>query len=183
MHCLPVRAAFVAASLGCLLQPVLCARAAHATEPITQLPAISIRAAGSLTLDTAVSTGSGLDLTPLETPASVTVITREQLEQRGDSRLSEAVSRSPGLSYIGHPGNGGEALSVRGFTGSNSVMQLYDGMRQYGGVGITFPFDTWSVERVEVLRGPAAVIYGEGAIGGVVNVVPKKPQRGPVENE
>ncbi|TEA77788.1 TonB-dependent receptor [Allopusillimonas ginsengisoli] len=183
MHCLPVRAAFIAASLGCLLQPVLYVRAAHAAEPITQLPAISIRAAGSLTLDTAVSTGSGLDLTPLETPASVTVITREQLEQRGDSRLSDAVSRSPGLSHIGHPGNGGEALSARGFTGSNSVMQLYDGMRQYGGVGITFPFDTWSVERVEVLRGPAAVIYGEGAIGGVVNIVPKKPQRGPVDNE
>jgi iron complex outermembrane receptor protein len=32
-------------------------------------------------------------------------------------------------------------------------MRLYDGLRQYGGVGITFPFDTWSIERIEVLRG------------------------------
>src|SRR3546814_1381510 len=53
----------------------------------------------------------------------------------------------------------------------------------YGGVGLTFPFDTWPIERIEVLRGPASVIYGDGAIGGVVNVIPKKPTRGPVENE
>src|SRR3546814_15341464 len=56
-------------------------------------------------------------------------------------------------------------------------------MAQYGGVGLTFPFYTWSIERIEVLRGPASVIYGDGAIGGVVNVIPKKPTRGPVENE
>ncbi len=183
MRYIPVRAAFVAALSGCLLQSVLFMPAAFAADPVAQLPAISIRASGGLALDKVVSTGSGLDLTPLETPASVTVITREQLDQQGDTRLSDAVSRSPGMTAIGHPGNGGEALSTRGFTGSNSVMQLYDGMRQYGGVGITFPFDSWSVERVEVLRGPAAVIYGEGAIGGVVNVVPRKPHRGPVENE
>ena len=55
-------------------------------------------------------------------------------------------------------------------------MQLYDGTRLFLGTGtVTFPFDTWSAERIEVLRGPASVMYGEGAIGGVVNVVPKKP--------
>src|SRR5690606_22900886 len=48
--------------------------------------------------------------------------------------------------------------------------------RLYVGSGtVTFPFDTWSAERIEVLRGPASVLYGEGAIGGVINVVPKKP--------
>jgi len=62
-------------------------------------------------------------------------------------------------------------------------MRLYDGLRQYGGVGITFPFDTWSIERIEVLRGPASVIHGDGAIGGVINIVPKKPSRGAIENE
>jgi iron complex outermembrane receptor protein len=63
-------------------------------------------------------------------------------------------------------------------------MQLYDGTRLYVAAGtITFPFDTWSVERIEVLRGPASVMFGEGAIGGVVNVIPKKPVRGPIENE
>ena len=55
-------------------------------------------------------------------------------------------------------------------------MQLYDGTRLYVGSGtVTFPFDTWSAERIEVLHGPASVLYGEGAIGGVINVVPKRP--------
>jgi iron complex outermembrane receptor protein len=91
--------------------------------------------------------------------------------------------RAPGLSSLGHPGNSGSALAARGFTDTASVMRLYDGLRQYGGAGLSFPFDTWAVERIEVLRGPASVIYGEGAIGGVVNVVPRQPGRGPVQNE
>lgn len=129
------------------------------------------------------TTGSNLGLTRMQTPASVDVIARDQIEQRGDASLVDAISRAPGLSSLGHPGNGGASLSSRGFTDAASVMRLYDGVRQYGGIGVTFPFDTWSVERIEVLRGPASVIYGDGAIGGVVNVVPRKPGRGAVENE
>jgi iron complex outermembrane recepter protein len=46
----------------------------------------------------------------------------------------------------------------------------------YVGAGtVTFPFDTWTADRIEILRGPASVLYGAGGIGGVVNVVPKKP--------
>lgn len=82
-----------------------------------------------------------------------------------------------------HPGNGGSSVAARGFTDTLSVMRLYDGMRQYGGAGLTFPFDTWAIERIEVLRGPASVIYGDGAIGAVINVVPKKPTRGAIQTE
>lgn len=148
------------------------------------LPAVTVmgsQAGAGLTAP--VSTGSGLDLTPMQTPASIDVISREQLEERGDHSVVDAITRAGGISAMGHPGNGGSSLSARGFTDTTSVMRLYDGMRQYGGVGLTFPFDTWSIERIEVLRGPASVIYGDGAIGGVVNVIPKKPTRGPVENE
>ena len=148
------------------------------------LAPVTVTAATAPTvLQEPASVGSNLGLTPMQTPASVDVITREQIEERGDASVVDAVSRAPGLSNLGHPGNGGSALSARGFTDASSVMRLYDGTRQYGGIGVTFPFDTWSVEKIEVLRGPASVIYGEGAIGGVVNVVPKKPTRGPIENE
>lgn len=148
-----------------------------------ELAPVTVTSARSTVLEAPASVGSNLGLTPMEAPASVDVITRERLEERGDARLIDAITRAPGLSSLAHPGNGGSALSARGFTGSTSVMQLYDAVRQYGGVGITYPFDTWSVDRVEVLRGPASVIYGEGAIGGVVNIVPKKPTNGPIENE
>ncbi|MEB2401302.1 MAG: TonB-dependent receptor [Alcaligenaceae bacterium] len=147
------------------------------------LPAIIIKSRPAAVLDTPASTGSNLNLSPRETPASLDIIRREQLDERGDASVLDAITRSGGISAMGHPGNGGSALSSRGFTDSTSVMRLYDGMRQYGGVGVTFPFDTWSVERIEVLRGPASVVYGDGAIGGVVNVIPRRPRQGPVENE
>lgn len=135
------------------------------------------------TLDAPAAAGTNLGLTPRETPASLDVLTRDALEARGDASVTDAITRAGGISASPHPGNGLSELSTRGFMGSASVMRLYDGTRQYGGVGVTFPFDTWSVERIDVLRGPASVIYGDGAIGGVVNVVPRKPTRGPIRNE
>lgn len=169
---------------GGTLLLVLSVLPVQAQTNTSTLPAVTVMGSQvGAGLTAPVSTGSGLDLTPMQTPASIDVISREQLEERGDHSVVDAITRAGGISAMGHPGNGGSSLSARGFTDTTSVMRLYDGMRQYGGVGLTFPFDTWSIERIEVLRGPASVIYGDGAIGGVVNVIPKKPTRGPVENE
>lgn len=137
-----------------------------------------------MALSRPASTGSRLGLTPLETPASIEVISGETIRARGDQSVREAVTRATGITGNPAPGNGGTSLTARGFSGQGSVMQLLDGTRLYVASGtVTFPFDTWSVERIEVLRGPASVMYGEGAIGGVVNVVSKTPIRGPIENE
>lgn len=178
----PVRTA-VAAAIG-----TLCtfAQAADNNENASQsvdLPATQVQAASATPLDEPVQTGSRLGLSIKETPASVEVIDRQQLAERGDASIIDAVSRATGINASPHPGNGGSELGARGFVGNASVTQLYDGVRPYGAIGVTFPFDTWSVERIEVLRGPASVIYGEGAIGGVVNIVPRKPEQAPVENE
>ena len=170
--------------LACAPCALLATPSAWADDIATAvLPTVSVSASGPGQLDKPVAVGSNLDLTPLQTPASVTVISREQLDEHGDSKIVDAITRSPGYSSMGHPGNSGSSLSVRGFTDTTSVMWLYDGVRQYGGVGISFPFDTAGVDHIDVLRGPASVIYGDGAIGGVLNVVPKKPSRGPIENE
>lgn len=152
-------------------------------DDIETLPSLVVQGETITQLNKAASTGSYLGLTPLETPASIDVITREAIEQRGDTKLVDVISRSTGMTGIGHNGNGGQDLSSRGFTGVNSVIRLYDGTRQYGGAVLSFPFDTWSVDRVEVLHGPSSVIYGDGGIGGVVNVIPKKPSRGDIKNE
>ncbi|MGB8924147.1 MAG: TonB-dependent receptor [Pseudomonas sp.] len=136
-----------------------------------------------LSLTTPTTAGSRLNLTAMETPASVESLSGEQVRARGDRNVQDAVSRSTGISRTGTPGDGGTSLQARGFTGQSSVMQLYDGNRMYTGMGtVTFPVDTWSVERVDVLRGPASVLYGEGATGAVVNVIPKKPFSGEIEN-
>lgn len=132
---------------------------------------------GSLNLNSEAKSGSRLGLTPFETPASIDIIPNETMIERGQRTVHEAVTQdAPGITWLGAPGNGGGSYSARGFDGVNSVMNLYDGTRFYVGSGtMTFPFDTWSAERIEVLHGPASVLYGEGAIGGIINVVPKKP--------
>lgn len=158
-----------------------------AQETPTFLPPISVTAApvgASLLLDEPSTGGSRLNLTPKETPASVEVITGETIRERGHITVNEAASRATGFTSTGNPGNGGTGLSVRGFEGHGSVMQLYDGTQIYVGNGtVSFPFDTWTADRIEILRGPASVLYGAGAIGGALNVVPKKPNRNAFENE
>lgn len=134
-------------------------------------------------LKTPTTAGSRLGLTALETPASTDSLSGEQIREHGDMSVQDAASRSAGISRTGNPGDGGTSLQARGFTGQNSVMQLYDGTRLYSGAGtVTFPVDAWAVERVDVLRGPASVLYGEGATGAVINTIPKKPFEGEIEN-
>ncbi|AKM41335.1 TonB-dependent receptor [Burkholderia contaminans] len=154
--------------------------AAPAPDERHALPAINVstRSAPADPLTQPLETGSRLGLASLDTPASVETVTADTIDARGDRTVLDAVTRTAGFSSAMAPGTGGTALSVRGFRGQESVMTLLDGVRLMPAADtITFPFDTWSVERIEVLRGPASVLYGEGAIGGVVNVVPKRPQR------
>nr|WP_314484427.1 TonB-dependent receptor [uncultured Pseudomonas sp.] len=168
---------------------LLAINSAHAddTAPSLMLPAATITApevdVESIDLKTATSAGSRLNLNSLETPASVESLTGAQIRARGDRSVQNAVTRTTGISNNSTPGNGGSAYSARGFVGEGSVMQLYDGIRLYTGAGtVTFPVDDWSVERIDVLRGPASVLYGEGATGAVINVIPKKPFSGEIEN-
>ncbi|HEX5047334.1 MAG TPA: TonB-dependent receptor [Gammaproteobacteria bacterium] len=124
------------------------------------------------------STGSRLDLTWLETPATVDIINGDAIRDRGDIGVLEAVTRSGGFTTEANPGNGGSSISARGFEGAGAVTKLYDGTSYFNAAGaITFPFDTWGIDRIEVLKGPSSVLYGEGGIGGAINVIPRKPQR------
>jgi iron complex outermembrane receptor protein len=125
-----------------------------------------------LRLNTRSEGSSRLNLTPLQTPASIEIIDGDAIRLRGDRTIQDAAARATGI--VNASGVFGYSLSARGFTGQNSVMQLYDGMRMYNNT-LTFPADPWMAERVEVLRGPASVLYGEGAIGGAVNVVRRQP--------
>jgi len=134
-------------------------------------------AAPTLNLTGTSMAGSRLGLTRLQTPASVEVISAETISERGQQNILDAVTQNAtGFTASPAPGNGGVSFNTRGFTGLGSVMTLYDGTQLYIGAGtVTFPFDTWSTERIEVLRGPASVLYGAGAVGGAINVVSKLP--------
>lgn len=173
---------------ACLLN--LSAMAQAQTEP-TLLPTVSVTAeqlpdqpVERLGLAMPASTGSRLDLTPLETPASIEILPGDRIRERGATSVNDAASRAVGFNSSASPGNGGTALSARGFNGHSSVMQLYDGTQFAVGAGtVTFPFDTWTLDRIEVLHGPASVLYGAGAVGGAINVIPKSPRRDMFDNE
>jgi hypothetical protein len=121
-------------------------------------------------------TASRLGLSPLETPASVSVVSGDVIRGLGTPTLIVAKSFAPGITSSAPMGSGGNVLNARGFTGVNSVKQLFNGMEIYNAGGVvSFPFDPWNVDHIGVLSGPASVLYGTGAIGGAVNVVPRRP--------
>jgi iron complex outermembrane receptor protein len=129
-------------------------------------------------------TGSRLGLSPLETPASVSVVSGDLIRDLGTTSLIVAKSLAPGMTSSAPMGNGGNVLTTRGFTGPNSVKQLYNGNETYNaGNVVSFPFDPWNVDHIGVLSGPASVLYGTGAIGGVVNVIPRRPDPKQRSNE
>lgn len=158
------------------------------TERILALPSTAITGDHdseheAITLATPLPTGSRLNLSALETPASTSSLDAEAIDGRNNRSVQDAVSRSPGITSVGTPGNGNTALSARGFSGHSSVMTLFDGSRLYTGAGTqSFPVDPWMVERIDIIRGPASVLYGEGATGAVINVIPKKPFIGEIRN-
>ena len=165
--------------------------AVSTTQDSVSLDQLSVEGSGvgltraspvGLNLRTPDRGASRLGLTPLETPASVDIISGETARLRGQISVAEAVTQNAtGITTVAAPGNGNGAFTARGFAGPNSIQQLYDGTRLFVGAGtVTFPFDAWNIERIEVLRGPASVLYGDGAIGGIVNVVSKKPSFVPI---
>ena len=116
-------------------------------------------------------------------PMTVTVIGREKLtEQYQPSILPTVMQQVPGLmvtsrSMMGYGVSTGAAggINLRGITGgAGQLLVLIDGHPQYNGVyghPISDSYQTLMAERVEILRGPASVLYGSNAMGGVMNIV------------
>ena len=91
------------------------------------------------------------------------------------SRLGRKPVSVTGLSVGDSPGNPVN-FSMRGFT-NNQLRLLYDGLLLGPAQMTSRPRDTWNLDRIEILKGPASVLYGEGALGGAINFVTKRPLR------
>lgn len=134
-------------------------------------------------LDELVVTGSCGEVDVRNLSQNVTVVERGQLEQQlNASVLPSLVENVPGLfltqrSMMGYGVSGGAAggISMRGLTGgSGQMMVLVDGHPQFMGLmghPISDAYQMQMTERVEVLRGPASVLYGSNAMAGVINLV------------
>lgn len=126
-----------------------------------------------LKLDDDSEAGSRLSLTTRETPASIEVLTQEELQLRGLRTARETFNDVVGAVAGNVPGNPA-VVSLRGFSG-NTVSILQDGVRVSTSTVVQRDTNNWHYDRVEVLKGPASVLYGEGALAGVINKVTRKP--------
>ncbi len=113
--------------------------------------------------------------------ADVTVITREDIERSAGRTLSELIARQAGIQTSANGGLGkSSSLFIRG-TESRHVLFLVDGVRFTSATTGTPPLDTIpleSIERIEVLKGPASALYGSDAVGGVVQIFTRRGVKG-----
>lgn len=113
-------------------------------------------------------------VTPLiEVPQSISVVTRDQMEDRGVQNIAEALNYTAGV--VTQPyGNDPRYFNpyLRGFDSVNSVyFNHFRFIRDFGALA----FEPYGLERVEVVRGPASVLYGSGEPGGLINLIQKRP--------
>ncbi|QNE32420.1 TonB-dependent receptor plug domain-containing protein [Sphingomonas sp. NBWT7] len=129
-----------------------------------------------LKLDDRTQASSRLGLTIRETPASVELLTQDDLQTRGLRTARETFNDVVGAIAGNVPGNPA-VVSLRGFAG-NTVSILQDGVRISTSTVVQRDGNNWHYDRIEVLKGPASVLYGEGALAGVINKVTRKPVPG-----
>lgn len=132
-------------------------------------------------MDRPSDTGSRLGLTARELPASLEMIPQDLMRARGQRTVGEAIESAIGVTVGDSPGNPAN-FSMRGFT-NNQVSVLHDGLRVGPPSMVSRPVDVWNLERVDVLKGPGSALFGEGAVGGAVNYIFRRPDRGPQRSE
>ena len=134
---------------------------------------------------TIVVTASGYEQLIADAPASISVVTRKDLEDRPVASLEDAVRDLEGVSIVGGDANSNDIV-IRGMPGEYTLIML-DGRRQStretmnrgtGGVQSHLVPPVAAIERIEVVRGPMSSLYGSDAMGGVVNIITRKvPER------
>jgi iron complex outermembrane receptor protein len=171
------------ATVAMTLAALITAHATQAAEDAGKSPdsadsltTVTVTAAKLRPLEQFTPTGSRLGLDARNTPATIDVIDSDQMLGRGFNSVEESADSLPGVTSGGSPGDPAQ-LSMRGFTG-NQITILHNGL-YIGPANMTNrPQNVFNLESVEILKGPASVLYGQGAIGGVINVVNRAPSFG-----
>jgi iron complex outermembrane receptor protein len=179
-----VRCALLGLPIGTLsaVGTALAQAAQPAAEPAAQpttLPAIRVSAqpdaAGSGYVAKRSATGTKTDTPIVETPQSISVVTREQMDTLKVQRLSDALGYSAGAFRIDGDNRATENIISRGFQLSpDSGSMLRDGMK-YQINSFDGQLEPYGLERIELLKGASSVLFGSTAPGGLVNTVTKRP--------
>ncbi|MCJ8178858.1 TonB-dependent receptor [Pseudomonas viridiflava] len=168
----PLRLRLVAVMVNVALA-CLASGQVYAAEPV-------IESANVLSLDDVVVTAAGFEQNLEDAPASMTVITGDELRKRSFRDLTDAVRDVEGVTVNG--GANETDISIRGMPADYTLI-LVDGKRQSAresrvngnsGYEQSFIPPAEAIERIEVVRGPMSSLYGSDAIGGVINIITRK---------
>ncbi|MGP9768133.1 TonB-dependent receptor domain-containing protein [Halomonas sp. AOP13-D3-9] len=138
-------------------------------------------------LDNIVVSASGFEQAMVDAPASISVISREELSRKRVTSIADALRDVEGVDVGGSVGKtGGRNISIRGMP-SDYTLILIDGRRQnaagsvtpngFGETSTSFFPPISSIERIEVIRGPMSTLYGSDAMGGVINIITRRVGR------
>ncbi len=150
---------------------------------VTTLPAVQVSAMrlgatteGTESYTTGITnTATKLNLSPRETPQTISVITRQQMDDFAMTSVDDALKATSGV-FVLDRGNNGSAYYSRGF----ALQSQYDGIPNPIGISqnnINPQIDNAFLDRVEVLQGPSGLMSGAGDPGGTINLVRKRPTR------
>ena len=175
--------ALTAAAMAATAQPGLAQDAASTTAlpaGTVQLPEVNVQAGierGYSPVQGFVAgvsaSGTKTDTPIIETPQSISVITADEITARNARNLNQVMRYSVGAvaETRGSAAVRLDQMTIRGY----SPAQFLDGMRLAGGRDANPSLDSYRLERIEVLRGPASVLYGTTPPGGIINAVSKRP--------
>jgi iron complex outermembrane receptor protein len=120
------------------------------------------------------ASGTKTDTPIIQTPQSISVVTRDQIEAQGAKTVSQALNYTSGVFAEPRGSVNGlfEFPNIRGF---NLPSFLYQDGMQLLGASAGLQVEPYGLERIEVIKGPASVLYGQGSPSGIVNLVTKRP--------
>ena len=161
-----------------------CAVAAVFALPSAHADIAAAAAAADYDMEVIVVTASGFEQKLVDAPASVSVVTREDLQSKPFTSLADALRDIEGIDVgSGQDKNGNISITMRGLP-SNYTLVLIDGRRQsdigdigpnnFGNSQFMYMPPLEAIERIEVVRGPMSTLYGADAIGGVINIITRK---------
>lgn len=146
-------------------------------EPATTLPTVEISAKADRERSykpASISVASKIPVSPREIPQSVSVLTRQQMDDQNMATVWDAMTQITGVQAVANDSVQGQ-YHARG--GALNIQ--FDGAPSQFPLGGNQQFDLAVYERVEVLRGPAGLLQGSGSFSGTVNLVKKRPKQDP----
>ncbi|MNR82258.1 Ferrichrome-iron receptor precursor [compost metagenome] len=152
-----------------------------AQEAVT-LPAVSVSADKENPYIATRSTSTKLPGTLMETPRAISVVTQEQIRAQAPKTIDQALAYTAGVATdVAGSDVRMSGFTIRGFSDGSAYFK--DGLKQLSaGTYASWSDDIDELDSIEVVKGPASVLYGQGRPGGLVNVISKRPVSNPVNS-